>query len=278
MFWRADRSNGSSYLRQFATMGIMTTNNPGPSEAITLRYAAPDFVPATPIAPAETPGWKDWKIIQTIGNVWEGARADYQNIQADKGSLRAGLLVGQAAMTAAVTAVYLPGGLESSVGSVSSTILQHGGNALEVGLAGGATSTVAELTLTVLLAGCLKHFKQAAAAFEGSTYETQEFSKLSTAGLMLATGSPGVMLRSAVHTPNDNHAWKGVKTAAILFPVNGVLSGSVVGGGGQFAPEWAINTATNPFYWFAGFAGYKGLKGGITAVRERRARAKAATT
>jgi hypothetical protein len=262
-------------------MGTMTTNNPGPSEAITLRYAAPDFVPMTPAAPAaaaETPGWKDWKIAQTIGNVWEGAKADYQNIRADKGSLRAGLLVGQAAVTAAVTAVYLPGGLESSVGAVSSTILQHGGNALEVGLAGGATSTAAELTLTLLMAGCLKHFKRAAAAFEHSNYEKKEFSTASTAGLMLATGSPGVMLRSAVHTPNDNHTWKGVKTAAILFPVNGVLSGAVVGGGGSFAPEWVINTATNPFYWFAGFAGYKGLKSGITAVRERRARAKATTT
>jgi len=222
-------------------------------------------------APRTLAKWKNFKVTHAITDIWKGAKEDYAKVKAEKGSLRAGLLVGQAAVTAAVTIPYLAGGLEATVGLASSSVMQHGGTVIESALAGGGASTVAELSLTILMAGCLKYFKQAAAAFQRQKYETQEFSALSNTGLMLATGSPGVMLRSAVHTPEESYAWKGLRTAALLFPINATLSGTVVGGGLSFAPEWVVNEAVNPLYWFSAFIGYKGLKAAAASLREHHA-------
>lgn len=205
--------------------------------------------------------------MSTGREIMQAMHEDYEALCDEKGALAANAYYAGALTTAAVTAPYLAGGLETTVGWVGANVLAATNDVWVTGAANGVTSFTIEAGLTLLYGGFMKRFSHTATLFEEKKYAeleegTRKGARLGrvseTVGLALAAGSPGIMLRSFVQTPHDNHIKKGMRTAGILGAVN--CGFSVAAAEGLSLWPWALQWAEKGWPFAVLFMGPHAIK------------------
>jgi hypothetical protein len=206
-------------------------------------------------------------------------------MEAEHGRLAAVAASAGTLVTAALTVPYLIGGLETTVGTVNSRVWDDTHDKLLVAAAGTATSATIETALTLAVGGCMAAAPHVARVFERRQYESGEAPQrqpgvwgaikhgAAVTGTTLAAGSPGIMLRSFVRTPDPEgkvwgHMRKGFYTvgalAAVHFPLGYGQAGAL-----EASPNVVVEYAQKPWAVFlgitAGFAVYSGAKSGLKA-------------
>lgn len=217
--------------------------------------------------------------MSTSTEIWQALRQDYTDLCEQRGDVVGNAYAVGVFATAAATVPYLFGGLATTLGWVGSRVLETTHSALATGVADGAVSLSVELGLTLLYGSLMRRFSHTATVLEEKKYaqrrepeqRTHRLRAIGNAaqvvGLAAAAGSPGVMVRSFVRTPGENHIRKGVRTAMIMGGCNTILSTGI--GEGLVQSEWILHWAGKGWPFAVLFMGPHAIKAAKNAIVRR---------